>query len=195
MMKWIWSAMIALSVFIGIFTGRITAVSTAAITGATDAVALFLILLGTICLWSGLMKIAQEAGITGLIARLLSPVTKRLFPDLDPKSEGMQAITMNMTANFLGLGNAATPLGLRAMKKMEEISPIKGTATDSMAMFVVINTASLQLIPTTIAAIRIKYGSAAPFDILPCIWLASSVTLLTGIVLAKSLSKKAGWHK
>jgi spore maturation protein A len=192
MMKWIWSAMITLSVIIGIADGRINEVSTAALTGAADAVALFLILLGTICMWSGLMKIAEAAGITEVIAKLLSPITKRLFPDLKPDSEGMQAITMNMTANFLGLGNAATPLGLRAMKIMAETSPKKDTATNSMAMFIVINTASLQLIPTTIAAIRINNGSKSPFDILPCIWLASIVTVVTGVVLAKIMSKKSG---
>ena len=192
MMKWIWSAMITLSVIIGIADGRINEVSTAALTGAADAVALFLILLGTICMWSGLMKIAEAAGITAIIAKLLSPITKRLFPDLKPDSEGMQAITMNMTANFLGLGNAATPLGLRAMKIMAESSPKKDTATNSMAMFIVINTASLQLIPTTIAAIRINNGSKSPFDILPCIWLASIVTVVTGVVLAKIMSKKNG---
>jgi spore maturation protein A len=192
MMKWIWSAMITLSVIIGIADGRINEVSTAALTGAADAVALFLILLGTICMWSGLMKIAEAAGITEVIAKLLSPITKRLFPDLKPDSEGMQAITMNMTANFLGLGNAATPLGLRAMKIMAESSQKKDTATNSMAMFIVINTASLQLIPTTIAAIRINNGSKSPFDILPCIWLASIVTVVTGVVLAKIMSRKSG---
>jgi spore maturation protein A len=190
MMKWIWSAMLIFSVLIGIATGRIGQVSSAAITGATDAVGLFIILLATICMWNGLMKIAEKAGITRIIARLLSPLTRRLFPDLDPEGEGIQAVTMNMTANFLGLGNAATPLGLRAMKKMAECAPEKGVATDSMAMFVVINTACLQLIPTTIAVIRIKYGSAYPFDILPCIWAASLVTLCAGIAFAKLMSRR-----
>lgn len=182
--------MIILSVLIGIVTGRIGAVSQAAITGAADAVGLFIVLLGTICMWNGLMKIAQAAGITRVIAKLLSPLTRRLFPDIKPDSEGMQAITMNMTANFLGLGNAATPLGLRAMKKMAECGPKKGEATNSMAMFVVMNTASLQLVPTTIAVIRIKCGSSQPFDILPCIWIASLVTLCSGIALAKLMSAR-----
>ena len=192
MMKWIWSAMLVLSVLIGMLTGRIGAVSQAAITGASDAVGLFLIMLAMICLWNGLMNIAEKAGITQAIAKLLSPLTRRLFPDLDPKGEGMQAITMNMTANFLGLGNAATPLGLRAMKKMAEQAPEKGVATDSMAMFVVINTACLQLVPTTITAIRIKYGSAQPFDILPCIWIASVVTLSAGVLFAKLFARRRG---
>ena len=192
MMKWIWSAMLVLSILIGAATGRIGAVSQAAITGATGAVELFLLLLGTICMWNGLMKIAEYAGVTDAICRLLSPLTRRLFPDLTPSSEGMQAITMNITANLLGLGNAATPLGLRAMKYMAEEAPQKGVATDSMAMFVVVNTASIQLVPATIATMRIKYGSGAPFDILPCIWIASVVTLSVGVLLAKLLAHKRG---
>lgn len=182
--------MIVLSVAIGMATGNINAVSQAAISGAADAVALFIILLGTICMWNGLMKIAEASGVTAFIARVLSPVTRLLFPDLDPKGEGVEAITMNMTANFLGLGNAATPLGLRAMKKMSESSGGSKTATNSMAMFVVINTASLQLVPTTIAMLRIKAGSTNPFDILPCIWISSIITLCTGVILAKLMSRQ-----
>lgn len=190
MMKWIWSGMLVLSVVIGFCTGRIAAVSQAALGGAADAVALFLILLGTICMWNGLMKIAEYAGITGWVSRLLSPVTRRLFPDLKPGSEGMEAVTANLAANFLGLGNAATPLGLRAMKLMAEKAPQKGVATDSMAMFLVMNTASLQLVPATIAALRMKYGSKSPFEILPCTWIASFTTLTVGILLATLMSRR-----
>lgn len=190
MMNWIWFALIALSVIIGALNGRMNQVSQAAIGGASDAVSLFLILLATICLWNGLMNIAQKAGITKALAKLLSPVTKRLFPQVKPGSAGMQAISMNIVANFLGLGNAATPLGLAAMKEMSKGKQLKKrTATDSMAMFVVVNTASIQLIPTTIAALRIKHGAAAPFDILPCIWISSVVTVFVGIITAKTLSK------
>lgn len=192
MMKWVWSGMIVLAVITGAVTGRMGAVSQAAVAGASDAVALFLLLLGTICLWNGLMKIAEKAGVTRLIAKLLEPVTKRLFPDLKHDDEGIGAVTMNLTANFLGLGNAATPLGLRAMKYMSAHSHENGTATDSMAMFIVMNTASIQLVPTTIAAIRIKCGCAHPFDILPCIWLSSIVTLLSGILLARLMSSRKG---
>lgn len=191
-MKWVWSGLILLSIVVGAATGRMGAVSQAAINGAAGAVELSLLLMGTICLWSGLMRIAEYAGITRWISRLLSPLTRRLFPDIRPESEGMQAITMNMTANLLGLGNAATPLGLRAMKYMAEAAPRKGVATDSMAMFVVVNTASIQLVPTTIATLRVKYGSAAPFDILPCIWLASVVTLAAGVLFARLMARRGG---
>jgi spore maturation protein A len=204
MMSWVWFGLIAISVVFGILTGKINQVSQAAISGASEAVTLFLILLATICLWSGIMKIADKAGITLLLQKLLLPITKRLFPDVKPESAGMKAISMNIAANLLGLGNAATPLGLQAMKELsahsvehgsvehgsvEHGSKDKSTATNSMITFVVMNTASLQLIPTTIAAMRIKYGSASPFDIVPAVWLASIVTLIFGITLSKVLEQ------
>jgi spore maturation protein A len=184
---------VGVSVIFGITTGRINEVSQASLNGAGNAVALFITLLGSMCLWNGLMKIADACGITSALAALLSPVTKRLFPDLSTTGAGMRAVSMNIAANFLGLGNAATPFGLCAMKEMAKHSSQKGAATDSMAMFIVINTASLQLIPTTIAVIRMKYGSSAPFDILPCVWLSSVVTLLCGIALAR-LFEGARFH-
>jgi spore maturation protein A len=190
MMNWIWFILIALSVICGISTGHINEVSQAALGGASDAVTLFIILLGTICLWNGLMKIADSSGITQLLADFLSPVIKRLFKDLPPNGAGMKAISMNIAANFLGLGNAATPFGLVAMKEMADNAPEKGVATNSMAMFIVINTASLQLIPTTIAVLRMKCGSRAPFDILPCVWFASIVTLLCGILFARLFERE-----
>lgn len=198
MMNWIWFILIGLSVICGIFTGRINEVSQAALGGACDAVTMFITLLGTICMWNGLMKIADSCGITKLLANLLSPVLKRLFPDLTPASDGAKAISMNIAANFLGLGNAATPFGLQAMKEMAKKAPYKDTATDSMAMFIVMNTASLQLIPTTIAVLRLRCGSKTPFDILPCVWMASVVTLMFGILFAKifeKISSKQYVHK
>lgn len=184
MMNWIWFGLIGASIAVGIATGRVNEVSQASLNGAANAVGLFITLLGSMCLWNGLMRIADACGITRGLARLLSPATKRLFPDLAADSAGMKAVSMNIAANFLGLGNAATPFGLLAMKEMAKHSAKKGVATDTMAMFIVINTASIQLIPTTIAVIRIKYGSANPFDILPCVWLASIVTLFCGIIFA-----------
>ena len=189
MMSWIWFGLIAVSIICGIFTGKMNEVSKASIAGAGEAVALFLVLLATICLWSGLMKIADRAGITSVLQKALSPVTKRLFKDLKPGGSAMKAITMNIAANLLGLGNAATPLGLKAMKEMSAGAKDKKAATDSMVTFVVMNTASIQLIPTTIAAIRIRYGSLKPFDILPAMWFASAITLCFGIALSKMLAK------
>lgn len=201
MMSWVWFGLIAISVIFGIITGKIDQVSQAAISGAFEAVTLFLILLATICLWSGIMKIADKAGITLMLQKMLLPITKRLFPDVKPESAGMKAISMNIAANLLGLGNAATPLGLQAMKELsahsvehgsvEHSSKDKSTATNSMITFVVMNTASLQLIPTTIAALRIKYGSATPFDIVPAVWLASIVTVIFGVTLSKVLEQNS----
>lgn len=189
MMNWIWFALIGLSVLCGFATGHAGDVSQAALSGACDAVALFVTLLGSICMWNGLMEIADSCGITKLLAKFMSPVIKRLFPDLEPNGAGTKAICMNIAANFLGLGNAATPFGLMAMKEMAKKTIKKDTASDSMAMFIVINTACLQLIPTTIAVIRLKCGSASPFDILPCTWFSSIVTLICGIIFAKILEK------
>lgn len=189
MMNWVWFGLIAVSIGFGIATGHMNAVSQAAISGAQEAVTLFLLLLATICLWNGLMKIAEKSGVTNMVQKLLSPLTKRLFRELDPHGPAMRAISMNMTANLLGLGNAATPLGLKAMKELSKLSADKKTASNSMVTFVVVNTASVQLIPTTIAAIRIKYGAAAPFDILPATLLASAATLCFGVALCRSLEK------
>lgn len=188
MMNFIWFALLLLAVVFGFATGHIQAVSQAALSGSVDAVTLFLLLLGGICLWNGLMKIAEACGITRLLARALAPVLRRLFPDLPADGAGMRYICMNLAANFLGLGNAATPLGLLAMKDMARRAP-KGVATDSMALFIVMNTASLQLIPTNLALLRLRAGARSPFDILPCVWLSSIVTLLCGIVFARLMER------
>lgn len=187
MMNWVWFGLMAASLVFGACTGRIGKVSQAAVAGAGEAVSLFLVLLAAICLWNGLMKIAEKTGVTRLIQRMLLPVTRLLFRDLPPESEGMRAVSMNITANLLGLGNAATPLGLRAMAEMKKQNGGRKSASNSMATFVVMNTASVQLIPTTIAAIRIRNGSAAPFDILPAMWLASFCTLCFGVLMARAL--------
>ena len=167
--------------------------SEAAMGQAGEAVTLVLSLTGMLCLWSGLMKIAQESGLTELLSRLLSPVTKRLFKGLRPNGEAVNAITMNLIANFLGLGNAATPLGIRAMCEMAKEQRADGAATNDMAMFVVVNTASIQLIPATTAMLRMQAGSAAPLDILPATWIASVGSVAVGIVMAGLLAPL--WRK
>lgn len=155
---------------------------------AGSAVSLVLSLLGMMCLWSGLMKIAQESGLTDLLSKALSPITKRLFKGLNPRGEAVSAICMNMAANFLGLGNAATPLGIKAMCEMAKEEHTKTTATNNMAMFVVLNTAALQLIPTTIAVLRMQNGSAAPLDILPATWISSLTSITVGVIMARLLA-------
>lgn len=180
--------MVVLAVLFGIVTGRMNDVSRAAISSCGEAVQLTITLLGAMCLWSGLMKVADKAGLTLKLSRLFAPVIRLLFEGMDHRSQAARAITLNISANLLGLGNAATPLGIAAMREMEKESA-GGVATNNMAMFVVINTASLQLIPTTTAVLRQAAGSARPLDIMPAVWVASLVSVSMGVLAAKLLSK------
>lgn len=188
MMGWIFTGLIVISVLFGCLNGRMPEVSSAAIGGCAGAVELFLTLLGSICLWTGLLKVADKAGLTAVLSKLISPVTKRLFRGMDPASPAAKAICMNITANFLGLGNAATPLGIAAMKEMQKASPEKHTASRHMITFVVLNTASIQLIPTNTAMLRLQNGSTAPMDIMPSVWLTSVVTVAVGLMAVKVCS-------
>ena len=193
MMNVIFAGIILFSFVFAALTGRMPQLSEAAMGQAGEAVTLVLSLTGMLCLWSGLMKIAQESGLTELLSRMLAPVTKRLFKGLRPNGEAVNAITMNLIANFLGLGNAATPLGIRAMCEMAKEQRADGAATNDMAMFVVVNTASIQLIPATTAMLRMQAGSAAPLDILPATWIASVGSVAVGIVMAGLLAPL--WRK
>ncbi len=190
MMSWLFFGMLGLSVLFAGFTGQMDALAQAAVNDCTDAVELTIRLAGIMALWCGLMKIAQKSDLTGRFSRLFRPLLRFLFPGLDADSPAAKAVIMNLSANLLGLGNAAPPLGITAMKELEKISPRKNTASDHMAMLVVLNTASLQLIPTTTAALRLASGSASPMEILPACWLASTVSICAGIAMAKLLSKK-----
>ena len=188
MMNWIFFGMVALSVVFGALSGRMEQVSSAAMTECGGAVQLVLSLVGTMCLWSGLMRVADQAGLTVKISRLLSPLTKIAFRGLGQDSPAMRAISMNMSANLLGLGNAATPLGIAAMKELEKEADYPEAASDHMVMFVVLNTAALDLLPTTTALLRLQAGAAAPFDILPAVWVASVASVIIGVMVAKFLS-------
>lgn len=195
MMKWVFTLLILLSVVFGIGCGRMQAVGETSLAECGRAVQLALTLAGSMALWSGLMKVAQESGLTQVIARLLSPLTSRIFWDIPRESDAMQAITMNITANLLGLGNAATPLGIRAMTELSrQMPPGERTATDSMVLFTLLNTASIQLVPTTIAVLRLQYGAAAPLDILPAILLVSPLALLAGLIPAMLLNRRKSKH-
>lgn len=188
MMTWVFSLMIIFSVFLGIVNGKIDAVSIAAINECTSAVELIFSICGVICLWSGLMKVATEAKLTDKIASFLSPITTKLFKGIKPNSPAAKAISMNITANLLGLGNAATPLGLLAMKEMKKMSH-SSSATNNMIVFVVLNTASLQLVPTTTGILRFQYGSENPFIILPAVWLSSITSVTIAVITALILGK------
>lgn len=189
MMKWVFTLLIGGAVVFGLFSGNIGSVSNAALDSCANAVTLILTLCGVICLWSGIMRVAQSAGITELLARLLNPVLSRLFKGINKKGKAMQYIVLNLAANLLGLGNASTPFGVAAMRELEKEEGAEEKASDNMILLVVMNTASLQLIPTTVAAMRLKNGSAQPMEILPCVWLVSAVCIILTVSAAKLMAK------
>ena len=186
-MSIIWTGMVLVSILCGLATGRGPAVATAALDGAAGAVELCLSLAGVLCLWMGVMEIMRRSGLSQKLSRLLMPVLRRLYPAFARDREVMDTIAANVSANLLGLGNAATPLGLEAARKMSRRTP--GVANDALCMLVVCNTASIQLIPTTVAAVRAGAGCAAPFDILPATWLASAISVSVGILADKLFAK------
>ncbi len=185
MMNYVWGAMILISVVVGIIRGDFSALSQSVMNGATAAVELLISILGLICFWSGIMEIAKESGLTDKLAKLMSPLLSKLFKDVPRESEAMKYMSLNISANLLGVGNAATPFGIAAMQELKKLSDRGDTASDSMVLFVVLNTASLQLVPTTLAAYRSSYGSESAFDILPSVWVTSAAALLVGITVAK----------
>jgi len=179
--------MVVLSVLFGLLTGNGNAVAAAAVEGAAAAVELCLHMAGVLCLWMGVMEVMKRAGLAQALSRLLRPVLSRLYPDFRGDRETMDAISANVSANLLGLGNAATPLGIQAARRMARRSP--GVASDSLCMLVVCNTASIQLIPATVASVRISAGCKTPFDILPAVWLASAISVAVGILAARILAQ------
>ena len=184
MINHIWSAMVVFSLITAIFGGTADALSNAIISSASDAVSLCIRLAGTICLWGGLMEIAEQSGLTNAVCRLISPILRLVFPKMDMKSKTARAISMNVTANLLGLGNAATPLGLEAMHHLQSENSSKEKASADMIKFVVMNSAAFHLIPTTVAALRKDYGSENPFDIMPASWISSAAALTVGLTAA-----------
>lgn len=187
MMNKIFAAMLILSVICGAATGRIDEVCNAALNSCVEAVELFLYLLGGMCMWGGLMRIAEKAKITDMLSMLFKPFLKHIFRGLDFNGKAFHAICMNITANLLGLGNAATPLGLEAMKRLEQEEQPGDTTSRNMIMFIVLNTASITLIPATAASLRIKHGSAEPMEILPCVLITSACALAAGLISAEAL--------
>ena len=187
MMNAVLVGMLIFSVVSAAFGGNMEALSAATLSGCGEAVTLVISLTGMLCLWCGLMKIAQQCRLTEAVARLFRPLTRLLFPELPAGSPALQAICMNLSANLLGLGNAATPLGLAAMQELQKLNRQKDTASNAMVTFVVLNTASLQLIPTTCAVLRQQAGSAAPMEILPAVWLSSVASAAAALTLARLL--------
>lgn len=179
-MSVIWTGMAAVSVLCAAATGRTGALAPACVQGAGAAVELALSMAGMLCLWTGVMEVMRRSGLAEKLSRLLRPVLGRIFPSVSGDREIMDSISANVSANLLGLGSAATPLGLEAARRMSRKSP--GAASDALCTMVVCNTASIQLIPTTVAAVRAAQGCRTPFDILPAVWLASALSVGAGLL-------------
>lgn len=186
-MAWIWTGMVTAAVVTGLFAGEIGAVSAAAMEGAAAAVELCIKLCGSLCLWSGVMELMRRGGLLEKLAALLRPVLGRLLPKACADRETEGALCANLSANMLGLGNAATPMGIRAARRMARGSG--GVADNELCRLVVLNTASVQLLPTTAASLRAACGCTAPFDILPCVWLSSAVSVAVGLCTARLLER------
>ena len=192
LMSYIWTAMIALSLLAAVVTGRGGELASAVSQGAQAGITLVISLAGSICLWTGVGRLMEKAGVTGALSRLLKPLLGRLFPSSrqDPQLAG--SLSTNVCANFLGLGNAATPMGIQAAQRLAHRSR-DGIATDELCRLIVLNTASIQLIPATVAAVRSSLGCSSPFDILPAVWVTSLCSAGLGVTAAWIMGKL--WKK
>lgn len=189
MLNIVWPIFIIISFSYAIFSGNLENLNNSIFDSTSDAIELTLSLLGTMCLWSGVMKIASKTSLIDKLTKLVQPIINFLFPELSKNEKIKKEISMNMIANILGLGNAATPLGLKAMKSMQEENPKKDTLSNSMMVFILINTASIQIIPTTVIAIRNSLGSSNPTGIVFPVWIVTICAAVAGIVAVKLIIK------
>ena len=180
-MSYIWSGLVILSFLWGFFHGNLSAVAAAALDGAQSALELSLSMAGILCLWSGVMEILNVCGLSRRIAALFRPLLRRLLPNASRDEETLAAVSANVSANLLGL---------QAARRMAR--NCGGTASDELCLLVVLNTASIQLLPTTVASVRAAFGSAAPFDILPAVWISSLASVTVGLLTARLLSRRKG---
>lgn len=185
-MSWIFTMILIFSVVASVFLGNGSALAAAVPKGAQAGLELAISLTGSICLWSGVGKLMEKAGLTGILSRCFSPLLRRVFPSFGADPVFANYLTANVCANFLGLGNAATPMGIQAAKRL---SGGKSIASDELCRLIVLNTASIQLIPSNVAAIRSQLGSSSPFDILPAVWVTSIVSAGMGLLAAKFLGR------
>ena len=187
-MSWIFTGMLFGSVLFAALSGHGGALSAAAVEGAQAGVTLALSITGAVCLWSGVGKLMEKNGVTAFLSRLLSPVLGRIFPSTKKDARLAGSLSANVCANFLGLGNAATPMGIAAVRRLKD--PEEPTlATDEMCRLIVLNTASIQFLPTNVAAVRSALGCASPFDILPAVWVSSLLSASLGVLAAWCLGK------
>lgn len=189
MLNIIWLGLIVIGVIVGVFTGNVQAVTDASIDFANVAVEISLGLIGIMTLWLGIMAIAEKSGLVKALGKGLNPIMKRVFPDVPAEHPAMGAMIMNIAANILGLGNAATPFGLKAMEELDTLNKHKGVATDSMIMFLAINTSSVTLIPATIIGLRVAANSENPTEVIGPIILATTISTVSAVLLAKWFSR------
>ena len=187
-LSWFWGMCVLISVCFTFFSGRGAETTAALLAGAESAAALCLALAGPLALWAGLGKLMERTGMTAVLAKLLSPFLGWLFPESRTDPELAGHLSANVTANLLGLGNAATPMGIRAAGRLRDPND-PGRATDGLCRLVVMNTASIQLLPTTVAVLRRTAGCADPFDILPCVWVSSILSVSAGLLAAWALGR------
>lgn len=190
MLNKIWPFFIIISFIYSIYSGNIFNVNTAIFESTNQTVELCLTMFGTLCLWNGIMKIAIKTSLIEKLTKLLKPIISFIFPEVKNDKKISKEISMNMVANILGLGNASTPLGLKAMDSMQKANKDKSRLSDSMAMFILVNTASLQIIPTTVISIRNSLGSENPTKIIFAVWIATITAFSTAIIAGKVLIKK-----
>ena len=195
MLNIVWPIFIIISFIYAIFSGNIEKLNSSIFESTETAISLSLTMLGTMCLWNGIIEIAVNTTLINKLNKILKPIINFLFPEVKDNKEITSEISMNMVANILGLGNAATPLGLKAMKSMQKCNTEKDTLSNSMIMLIVINTASIQLIPTTVIAIRTSLGSENPTSIVVPVWIATILAAIAGITATKFLIKMNGRNK
>ena len=189
MLNKIWPLFLIFSFLYAIFTGKLPETNNSIFESTTNAINLCITLLGTMCLWCGIIKIAMNTSLINKLLKIFKPILKKLFPDVKEEDEAHKEISMNIIANLLGLGNAATPLGLKAMKSLQKSNKNKKELSNSMAMLIVLNTASIQIIPTTVIAIRSAQGSQNPTKMLVPIWIATICAAIAAITSTKIFIK------
>ena len=190
-MSWVWTAMVAVSILAAALTGNISALAAAVPKGAQAGITLAVSIAGSICLWTGVGRLMEVAGLTAKLSRMLRPVLGKVFPTIKKDSALENYLSANVCANFLGLGNAATPMGIQAAQRLAQ--GCNGVASDELCRLIVLNTASIQLIPANVAAVRASFGCSSPFDILPAVWVTSLCSAGLGVTMAWVLGRL--WKK
>lgn len=185
MLNILWPVFIIISIIYAIFSGNLDSLNKSIFESTESAVSLTLTLIGMTCLWSGIMEIASNTNILNCLTKALNPIVRKIFPDIMLSNKSYDNIIMNIVANILGLGNAATPLGLKAMNELQNENKDKETLSDNMMMLIVLNTASLQIIPTTVISIRSSLGSNNPTQIIFPVWLSTICAAIVGIICCK----------